>query len=173
MSSFNVQLVQIVVLALVALAVVLQVILVIAIFVSLGKVTKAIKEEIADMRASIMPIVFDTRELMTKVTPKIEATVEDLAAVAHGLRTQSQDLESTSTEILERLRHQSVRLDSILSGLLDALDRAGVAVTDAVGRPIRQISGILASVKAVVESLRSVGSAPRPERSGRDGDMFV
>lgn len=172
MSNFDFQIVQVVVLALVALAVVLQVILVVAIFVSLGKLAKVVKEEIADVRASVMPIVFDTRELLTKVTPKIESTAEDLAEVAHTVRTQSRDLESAGTEIVEKLRHQSARLDVMMTNLLDTLDRTGVTLTDAVGKPIRQLSGILASVKAVVDALRGSNTAPHAN-PGRDGDMFV
>jgi len=48
-------------------------------------------------------------------------------------------------------------------------------MTDAVNKPIRQFSAILASVKAVVESLRS--GVPEPgshsNAQSRDHDMFV
>ncbi|MGH9599091.1 MAG: hypothetical protein ACRD27_04465 [Terracidiphilus sp.] len=181
MPSFDIQTVQIIVLALVAVAVVLQVILVIAIFAGMGKMGKTVKEEVEDMRSSVMPIVYNTRELLANVTPKIESTVEDLAALIHGLRTQSKEVETVGTEVLERLRRQSSRLDTMMSGLLDSVDRTGAAVADAVNRPVRQVSGLLASAKAVVESLRdsTSASAPRPPhtpptpRTRGDRDMFV
>ncbi|MGH9607798.1 MAG: hypothetical protein ACRD3N_19090 [Terracidiphilus sp.] len=177
MPSFDLQTVQIVVLALVAVAVLLQVILVLAILVGVGKMGKTVKGELEDLRSSVMPIVYNTRELIVNVTPKIEAMVDDLAAVMHGLRTQSSEIESVGTEVLERLRRQSVRLDAMVSGTLDAVDKTGAAVADAVNRPVRQISGLLASAKAVVGSLRDSGSrsnSPHPPPRARDDrDLFV
>jgi uncharacterized protein YoxC len=177
MANFDVQTVQIVVLALVAAAVLLQLIMVVAIFASLAKMGKSIKNEVEDLRSSLMPIVYNTRELMANVTPKLEATVDDLAAVMHGLRTQSKEMETVSAEVMERLRRQSNRLDAMLSGLLDAVDRTGSAVADAVNRPFRQISGLVASARAVVESLRNPAPARRPQqapstpRIKSDGDL--
>ena len=177
MPNFDVQTVQIIVLALVAVAVLLQVILVIAIFAGVSKMGKTIKEEVEDMHSSVMPIVYNARELMANVTPKIETTVDDLAAVMHALRTQSKEVETVGTEVLERLRRQSGRLDTMMSGLLDTVDKTGAAVADAVNRPVKQISGLLASAKAVVESLRETAvpppHAPPPPRSRGDRDLFV
>jgi hypothetical protein len=34
-------------------------------------------------------------------------------------------------------------------------------VNDVVARPVRQVSGILAAIKAIVESLRGSGAQPR------------
>ncbi|HUA98126.1 MAG TPA: hypothetical protein VMA34_07355 [Terracidiphilus sp.] len=160
MPHFDVETVQIVVLALVALAVLLQVVLVIAIFFAVGKTGKAVKQEFEDLRSSLMPSIYNSRDLLAATKPKIEAAVEDLAVLVHSLRSQSEDVKATGTEILERLRKQSIRLDSMITELLDAVDRASVAVADAVNRPVRQISGFIATAKAVVESLRDSASAP-------------
>jgi hypothetical protein len=48
-------------------------------------------------------------------------------------------------------------------------------VADAIQKPVRQISALLASVKAVVESLRSSGPASRSRtnHAAGDDDMFV
>lgn len=175
MPNFDVQTVQVVVLALVGVAVLLQVILVIAIFAAMSKMGKSIKDEIEDVRTSVLPIIFNTRELMTSLTPKIEATVDDMAALVHGLRTQSKEVESVSAEIVERLRRQSTRLDAMTTRLLDVVDRTGTVVVDTVNRPVRQLSGLVASAKAVVQSLRNSDSTPhpphvRPSRRARGGD---
>jgi hypothetical protein len=52
-------------------------------------------------------------------------------------------------------------------------------MSDVVNKPMRQFSAILASVKAVVESLRNGAPEPnshsnaRPNPPSRDHDMFV
>jgi hypothetical protein len=70
-------------------------------------------------------------------------------------------MQSSVTEILENVRKQSSRVDHMVSGVLDSADRAGDFVTDIVSRPMRQISGVLAFAKAVIESLRGSGAQQR------------
>ena len=168
--------------AVTALAVLLQAFILLAIFVSVRKAARSLKEQVEDIRSAAMPIIYNTRELITRVTPYVESTVYDVATMAHGLREQTVQVESTAKEMLERLRKQSSRVDAMLSSVLDAVDRAGSFLTNAVSKPARQLAGVLASVKAVVESLRSSDAAfrhaPPPEdfgdmRSPMDEEPFV
>ena len=48
-------------------------------------------------------------------------------------------------------------------------------MADAISKPMRQLSAVLASAKAAVESLRSYEPAPRSktDRMSGDDDMFV
>ncbi len=141
--------------AVTALAVLLQAFILLAIFVAVRKAARSLKEQVEDIHSAAMPIINNTRELLTRVTPYVESTVFDVATMAHGLREQTVQVEVTAKDILERLRKQSSRVDAMLSSVLDAVDRAGSFLTDAVSKPARQLAGVLASVKAVVESLRS------------------
>jgi hypothetical protein len=77
------------------------------------------------------------------------------------LREKSDELDESVSEILERLHRQSARLDGMLSGALDTVDRAGEYVAEAVSGPVRQISAVLASIKAIVGALRAPSPATR------------
>jgi hypothetical protein len=48
-----------------------------------------------------------------------------------------------------------------------------VFVTEAASRPMRQLSGLLAAAKAIIESLRSSYPALRGTRSSGDKDTFA
>ena len=79
-------------------------------------------------------------------------------------------------EILERIDKQSSRIDTMFSSTLDTVDKASSFVTHTVGKPVRQLSGLLAGVKAAVESLRTNDNSIRERQvqDERDGkDMFV
>jgi hypothetical protein len=157
--------------AVTGLAVLLQTILLLAIFITVRKTAVSLQNQFEDLRSALMPVIYNTRELFTRLEPKISATVDDLAAIADGLRTQSVEMQASVSEILDKFRHQTVRLDNMFSSLLDSVDRAGGFVADVVSRPVRQISGLLASVKAIAESLRAP-RAPR-QRPFDDGDTFI
>lgn len=161
MQNLDNQTIMLAIAAVTALALFLQAIVLLAIFITLRKATRTLKEEVEDLRTAAMPIIYNTQELLKHVTPKIEETVADVAAVAHGLREQTAHVEITAKEILNRLRQQSSRVDAMFSSTLDSVDRAGVFLADSVSRPARQLSGLLASVKAAIESLRSYDPASR------------
>ena len=175
MSKLDTQTIQLALFALVALAMLVQAIVMFAAFITMRKAARAADEKFEAFQSSVTPLIDNTRALVTRLTPKIEQTADDLAALTHSLRVQITDVQSAANEMIARARNQAIRLDAMLSHVLDTLDRTGHFMTDAVNKPIRQFSAILASVKAVVESLR--GGVPEPgSRSNpppRDHDMFV
>ncbi len=122
-----------------------------------------------------MPVIENTRDLLTRLTPKIEQTTADLAVLTHALRDQTADVQAAADEIIARAQLQARRLDSMLSNVLDTVDRAGSFMADTVTKPMRQLSAFLASAKAVIESLRrrKARRAREANRASGDNDMFV
>ena len=176
MTNLDNQTIQLALVVVVALAFVLQAIVLLAVFVVIRKAARSIREDLEDLRSSIAPIIYNTRDLITRLTPRIEETTSDLAVLTHNLRMQLADVQSAADEIVERVRRQAGRLDTMLSNLLDAVERASAFMADAVAKPMRQISAILASAKAVIESLRTVDPAAARSQSNRangDNDMFL
>jgi methyl-accepting chemotaxis protein len=176
MSHFDPQTLQIVVAAVVAGTLLLQVILLIVILFGVRKAAAAVREDLNEIRDSVTPLINQTHELLVRVGPKIESTTDDLAAFTHSLREQTNNVEATVTEISERARHQAGRVDFMLTSALDKVDRAGAIVNNTVTIPLRQVTGILAAVRAVVENLRAPQApAPKPPAKGSQGDsgMFI
>jgi adhesin HecA-like repeat protein len=160
------------------LAMLLQTIILLAIFFALRKSAKAVREQTQSLHTAIMPVIFDARDmlantqgilasaqdfltsaqgLLNRISPKVETAVGDLAQITEGLREQSTGLQSSVTEIVERVQRQSDRIDSMLSSFLDTVDRAGSFAALLVSKPVRQVSGVISMVRAVVDSLRSNG----------------
>lgn len=159
--------------ALTGVAVLLQAAVLLALYLAMRKSVKSIQDQVEDLRATVMPVLTESKDFLVRVGPKIDSVVSDLAELTHGLRAQGVEFQTSATEILERVRRQTSRLDSMLTGVLNAVDRAGGFVADAVNVPLRQMSAIAASAKAVVGALRTRTPAPAPTHSAADKDMFV
>jgi methyl-accepting chemotaxis protein len=166
--------------AIAALALVTQAIILLAIYLGISKAAKTFIEDFEDIRTSVLPVVSSTRELVrttretiTRLTPKVEATVTDATEITRSLRAQAVDVETSLEQVLERIRRQTARIDSMCSNTLDAVDRAGAYVTEAVSKPVRQLNGLLASLKAIVESLRASDPSNREPSVHDDRDTFV
>jgi uncharacterized protein YoxC len=173
MTNLDHETIELAFIAIAAIALFMQTIILFAIYKGVSKAALSMKEEVDDLRKTVMPILDNTRELLAHVTPKVEGTVTDLAELARGLRAQAADVEASLEEILDRIRKQAGRIDSMFSGTLDAVDKASAFVAEAVGKPVRQLAGLLASAKAILESLRASDPSFREPNLHDDKDMFV
>jgi methyl-accepting chemotaxis protein len=155
--------------------VLLQAILLLAIFSAVRKAVASFREEAENLRTSIMPVIYDTRDMLastqgtmtnmqafladaqaflTRVSPKVESVAADVVEITNTLRVQTAEMQSSALEMMERVHRQSDRVDGMITDFLNTVDRAGGFVAETVSRPVRQISGVLRSAKAIVESLR-------------------
>jgi methyl-accepting chemotaxis protein len=168
------QVILLVIAGLVAVALLLQAFALLAMFFGLRKAAGALREQFEDIRTSVVPFCKDARTVFVRVAPQIEQTASDLAAVTHALRTEADDVKLVATEIIQSTRRQAERLDGMATTVLDAADRAVAFTSETVVKPMRQITGVLAAIKAVVDVLRSPnGTRPRPGNRSGDPQMFV
>src|ERR1035437_2686378 len=93
MANLDSQNVQLIIVAAVALTMLLQAIVLLAIFIVVRKSAKAMSEEVADLRVTVVnvidkvePIIDNVRTLLVHTGPKIESAASDLAAVSQNLR---------------------------------------------------------------------------------------
>ena len=154
-------------------AVLLQAVILLALYLTIRKTAKSLHEEIEGLRSTVMPAINQTQAFISRVGPNIESLTTDLANVAHDLRAQSVEVQASISEVLERVRRQTSRVDTMLSNVLDGVDRAGGFVVDAVSLPVRQLSAIVASAKAVISSLRAKNPEPRQTHAPADRDQFI
>lgn len=165
--------VELIFVAIAALALLTQALILLAIFLAVKKGAASIKEDVDDIRSAVMPAMQKTRELMDRLSPAVEQGVTDLASMARVLRAQAEAVEETMTDVLDRVRNETSRIDAMFSGTLDAVDKASAYVTEVVSKPVRQFSGILASIRAIIESLTSPNPGYREPVIHDDKDMFV
>ena len=178
MSSADSQTILLVIAAVVALALLAQAVVLLAIFIGTRKAISAAQSQLEDLRASLLPLTKDAREFFVRVTPTVEQTCSDVAALTHVARTQTSELQSAAAEFIGRARSQVNRVDAMITHVMDGADRAGEFMSEAVNKPMRQVSGILASIKAVVETLRTPEPVPHVRTNhksaqGTDPEMFV
>jgi len=174
----NHETIQLICIAVIAAAVVIQTVVLLGVLAGVGKALKSIKGELDDMKTSVLPFMDTTKDFIARLSPRVESTVVDVSELARVLRAQAANVEESVTEVLASVRAQTVRIDGMITDTLDTVDKASDFVNRAVSKPIRQVSGMLAGVKAVIESLRSRNSSnPRPgfhdDRLHDDRDLFV
>lgn len=185
----NTDTILIVMVAVTGALVLLQFIVLLVIFFAMRRALHRASEYAGEFRSSVAPVLEHsaevlqvTKQLISRLEPKLDAAASDLAELAHGVRGQMVKIEASADEITERVRRQVARIDGMTTSTLNGVDRAGRFLNDAVSVPVRQVSGIMAAAKAIVETLRSPGpvnrgshrSAPsRPARANDENNVPV
>jgi len=158
--------------ALVGVSVFIQVIIMLgaaAAIVALRKAIISAVETTADLKATIVPMVHNSRQLVERISPQVISITADVAELTQILRKETVTVKDSLNEMVDRVNKQTARLDTMLTSSLNAVDRAGSVIESAVSVPVRQANGIFAAVKAVIETYRAVD--PRKANASRNGDL--
>jgi hypothetical protein len=160
--AMNTETILIIFVAFTGASVLLQACVLLAIYLSLRKTAKSAMEASQDFKATVLPMVHSTKELVDRITPQVITISEGLAELTAKLKKETNGASVSVSEILERVNHQTQRLDGMLTNGLDAVERAGEVVETAVAGPIRQVNGIMAAIKAMIETYRADAPPRRP-----------
>jgi hypothetical protein len=176
-----------------AIAVLLQAGVLLGIFLTVRKAVQIGKEQSEEYRSKLTPIldgssklietandlVASSQSLVKSIRPHLEFAATELANMASDIHVQASQLQASVDEVAQRARQQVDRVDGMATSVLNGLDRFGGFLNEAVHLPIRQLNGVVAAAKAVVETLRGAAPprpprrAPRPVDMAEDKDLFV
>jgi len=159
-------------------SVLLQIGFLIALAVMGGKAMKMAKQYGDEFRSVATPALHHARELLeaskslvARLEPKLDAAASDLAEMTKVAREETQKIQASADEISERIRRQAERMDTMTTSTLNGVERAAHFVEKGVHVPLRQVVGIFAAAKAIVEALRSPSAARRrPPRNAHADD---
>jgi methyl-accepting chemotaxis protein len=173
----NIDTILIVMVAITGLSVLLQIIFLAVLAVTANKALKAGKEYAEEFRALATPVaqsskevlqqsrdlLHTTKDLIARLEPRLDAAATDLADMTRMAREETSRIMVSADEIQNRVRRQAARVDSMTTSVLNSADSAGHFLENVLAIPARQVSGVLAAARAVVNTLRS------PSPAGRGG----
>ena len=149
-------------------AVLLQVCVLLAIYISLRKTAQSVLEVTQDLKATVVPMVHSTRALVERITPQVMSISEGLAELTATIKKETHGVSFSVSEIMQRVNDQTKRLDAMLTNGLDVVDHAGRVVEAAVAAPVRQVNGIMAAIRAIVETYRTTPARTKSIYSDSD-----
>lgn len=184
----NTQTILVAFVALTGFALVVQAAILLAVFLAAKKAAEKLRQDFDELRESALPFLQASRDALSRVAPKIEpitadimkaaanvnAISSDLAQITSKVRGQVDTVQESTADLVERVKHQATRVDSMVTTTLDAADKVGGFLQQTVSGPARQLSAILAAAKAVIESLRNSDAASsRRAHTTNDHETFI
>jgi hypothetical protein len=199
MPNSNTEMLLMIFIGITAVAVLLQACVLLAMFLVMRKALAAGKEEAAEFRAKLVPVIDSSKILLDSghevirsakdlvngahsmiagLSPHLESAATELEEMARDIHRKANQLQVAVDEVTLKAQRQVNRVDQMATTTLNRLERFGSLVNDAVNVPVRQLSGFIAAAKAVVGTLRTPAQARarhahHPAPAPDDKDLFV
>ncbi|HVA72301.1 MAG TPA: hypothetical protein VNF02_04245 [Candidatus Limnocylindrales bacterium] len=154
------------------IALVLQMLILAAIFFQFKQTSRELRRVINEMQQKVSPILFRINRVLENSEDKVSSIVTDAAEMTRLARGQAQKIDRVVTEALERTRAQIIRADAILTGTLESLEDAGVAMRRSVIGPLQQASAVLKGIRTGIEFIRGQRGA-RGNAANQDDELFI
>ena len=152
-------------------------------WLGMNKAVKQAKQYAEQMEVKVLPVLASTHEvlqqtksLITRLEPKLEAAATDLSDITRMAREETAHISTSANEIADRFRRQAERVAQMTDTALDGVERASHLINSAVTTPVRQASGVIAAARAVISTLRQPSarhSEPSDEDYQRDRQQYV
>lgn len=146
-----------------ALAIIIQAGILTALFFTVKKTTARVEE----MANRAIPLMDSARTMLDDSAPKLREITANLVDVSGNLKHQSDRLDATVGDLLDRTRLQVIRVDQLVGRTLDRVEETTELVQATVVSPIKQISGIVQGLSV------GIGSFLGSRRRSRDGQLVV
>ncbi len=159
--------------AIAAFALLVQALVVLVAYFTIRKAMSKVQDDVHELRATAMPLLAKSKDIVEKISPRVETITADIASIAQTVKEQTARISVTTDDILGRVHRQSTRVDNMVTSVVDGVEHASNVVTDSVARPARQIGAVLASVKAFLSVLATGRRHERAVEVVSDQDMFV
>jgi uncharacterized protein YoxC len=106
------------------------------------------------------PILDRTNDLLRDLGPKIHTVTTNVEQISYTVRAKVDEIGETVSQLNEtvagindRTRVQVVRVDGLVTDALETTAVVSAAVQEGIKAPVRQIVGIIAGLKAGIETL--------------------
>lgn len=137
------------------------------------------KGEFDEIKTRVTPIIETTRTVADQNWPKvgeITSRVQEIATNARDIsvvaRDQAHRWGDVGRDAADRTKAQVARMDSVVDETVEQVHVAGANVKEAVKKPIREASGVVAGIKAAV-STYAAGRRPSVDHATQDEEMFI
>ena len=118
------------------------------------RIHQAIEQYEKEIAPHIVPMVKSARSTVDSLGPKLKHITENMVEVSDILRSETQHITVSLSDVVERTHQQAARVDHIVSSTLNGIGHATAAVQEGLSAPIRHINGVIEGIRAGFGSLR-------------------
>lgn len=140
--------------------------------VAVNKKTQALNEKITPLVPQVESLVESTKATVELSKKQIAEITTRANAILDSTKSQLAMVEEVVTDVTSRAKVQMDRVELVLDDTLSRAHETIALLHNGVMRPLREISGVSAGIKAALAYL-SRGNRPNVAEATSDEEMFI
>ncbi|HEY3988393.1 MAG TPA: hypothetical protein VGM02_03775 [Acidobacteriaceae bacterium] len=102
----------------------------------------------------LVPTVKSAHALVEELSPKLKHITSNMVEVSDILRSETQHITVSVSDMVERTHQQAARVDHIVASTLNGIGHATAAVQEGIAAPLRHLGGMIDGLRAGLGSFR-------------------
>ena len=162
--------------ALGCLAFIWQAVIVAAMYRAGKEAQKAGKEaqgKIGPIIDRVENILTTTAKLLEENRPRVSEISAEATLILKAARQQTERIGELLDDANQRARVRIAQIDETVDQTVGQVEHVSEAVRSAVLKPVKEVNGLVAGVKAAVATYAQGGRRPSVEHATQDEEMFI
>lgn len=136
------------------------------------RAVRKLRDDIAPLIPSIQATLENANRAIDSSVGDIRSLVELGREVLTDLKTQVEHIDAARTDLTQQVKIHGQRLELVTEDILSRVQEVVAVFHGSVIRPVREVSGIVAGVRAAVQTF-ILGRRGSPSRATQDEEMFI
>ena len=160
-------------LILVAIAVLMQAGAMLGIWLAIRKIPGQIESVRSDVKQRLDPLAQSALEIVNNSREPLRTISANLAEISTILRDRTSNADQMAAELLDKTRLQIVRVDRLVSELVEKVETTADAVQKGVLGPISTVSAVVKGMRSDLEFLFSRRRVTNVSEATQDEQLFI
>jgi F0F1-type ATP synthase membrane subunit b/b' len=119
------------------------------------------------------PILTTTRQILEENKPRIAEVSVEAVEIAKSARVQAERIGDLLADSAERAKARLAQIDRTVDETVEQVEQVSGAVKSVVMKPVKEVNGLMAGVKAAVSTLAAGSRRPSVDHVTQDEEMFI
>jgi F0F1-type ATP synthase membrane subunit b/b' len=119
------------------------------------------------------PILKTTQQILEENKPRIAEVSVEAVEIAKSARVQAERIGDLLADSAERAKARLAQIDRTVDETVEQVEQVGDAVKSAVLKPVKEVNGLMAGLKAAVSTLAAGSRRPSVDHVTQDEEMFI
>jgi hypothetical protein len=138
-----------------------------------AKAGKEVQTKIAPLVEHFDAMLIASGKILEENGSRIADITAETLVIAKTVRQQAERVGELMDDANERAKARIAQIDETVDHTVVQVEQAREAVKSAVLRPVKEVSGVVAGVKAALSTYAQGGNRHSPEHATQDEEMFI
>lgn len=119
------------------------------------------------------PILAATRQILEENKPRIAQVSVEAVEIARTARLQVDRFSDLLADSTDRAKARLAQIDRTVDETVEQVEQVGDAVKSAVLKPVKEVNGLMAGMKAAISTYAAGSRRPSVDHATQDEEMFI